>query len=101
MSLNTEDVYKQQKNNEGGKEKIIKLKKITLIISLLILNIITVFNSVRAVNINSANIVSGGDCGSLLTYRGIVVKTYYAQYTQNGASYPAYCLDKTKQRCNK
>ena len=26
-----------------------------------------------------------------------MVKTYYAQYTQNGVYYPAYCLDKTKQ----
>lgn len=61
------------------------------------LNILTIFNSVQAVNINSANIVSGGDCGSLLIYRGIVVKTYYAQYTQNGINYPAYCLDKNKK----
>lgn len=48
-------------------------------------------------NINSANIVSGGDCGSLLTYQGIVRKIYYAQYEQDGVIYPAYCLDKTKQ----
>lgn len=48
-------------------------------------------------DINSANIISGGDCGSLLTYKGIVVKTYYSQYIQDGVSYPAYCLDKTKQ----
>lgn len=71
-----------------------------IIISFLILNILTIFNSVQAVDINSANIISGGDCGSLLTYRGIVVKTYYAQYTQNGVNYPAYCLDKTKQGVN-
>lgn len=64
--------------------------------SFLVLNIFTIFNSVQAVNINSANIISGGDCGSLLIYRGIVVKTYYAQYIQDGISYPAYCLDKTK-----
>lgn len=71
-----------------------------IIISFLILNILAIFNSVQAVDINSANIISGGDCGSLLTYRGIVVKTYYAQYTQNGVNYPAYCLDKTKQGVN-
>lgn len=64
--------------------------------SFLVLNIFTIFNSVQAVNINSANIISGGDCGSLLIYRGIVVKAYYAQYIQDGISYPAYCLDKTK-----
>ena len=57
-------------------------------------------NSVKAVNINSANIVSGGDCGSLLIYKGVVVKAYYAQYTKDGVTYPAYCLDKTKQGVN-
>lgn len=57
-------------------------------------------NSVKAVNINSANIISGGDCGSLLIYKGIVVKAYYAQYTKDGITYPAYCLDKTKQGVN-
>lgn len=51
----------------------------------------------QAANINSANIFSGGDCGSLLIYKGIVVKVDYAQYIQDGISYPAYCLDKTKQ----
>lgn len=30
-------------------------------------------------------------------YKGIVVKAYYAEYLQDGVSYPAYCLDKTKQ----
>lgn len=57
-------------------------------------------NSVKAVNINSANIISGGDCGSLLIYKGIVVKAYYAQYTKDRVTYPAYCLDKTKQGVN-
>ena len=71
-----------------------------IIISFLILNILVKCNSVQAVDINSANIISGGDCGSLLIYKGIVVKTYYAQYTQNGINYPAYCLDKTKQGVN-
>lgn len=33
-------------------------------------------------------------------YHGIIVKTHYAQYTENGITYPAYCLDKTKQDVN-
>lgn len=97
MNLNTEDVYKQLKKSKGGKRKIIKSKKVLSIISLLILNILLIFNSVQAVDINSANIISGGDCGSLLIYKGIVIKTYYAQYIKDGISYPAYCLDKTKK----
>ena len=44
--------------------------------------------------------MSGGDCGKLLTYKGIVVETYYSQYINDGVSYPAYCLDKTKQGVN-
>lgn len=59
-----------------------------------------IFNSVQAVDINSANIVSGGDCGNLLIYKGIYIKTYYAYYTRNGVNYPAYCLDKTKHGVN-
>jgi hypothetical protein len=54
-------------------------------------------NCVQATDINTANIISGGDCGSLLIYKGVVVKAYYAEYIQDGISYPAYCLDKTKQ----
>lgn len=96
MNQNTEDVYKQLKKSKGGKRKIIKSKKFLSIISFLILNI-SMFNTVQAVDINSANIISGGDCGSLLIYKGIVVKTYYAQYIKDGISYPAYCLDKTKK----
>lgn len=72
------------------------IKNILITIGLLVLNICTVFNSAEAINIDSVNIISGGDCGSLLTYKGVVVETYYAQYIHNGLSYPAYCLDKTK-----
>lgn len=55
-----------------------------------------IVNSVHAINIDSANIISGGNCGSLLKYKGSVVIVYYAQYTKDGVNYPAYCLDKTK-----
>ena len=73
---------------------------IIILIIFMILNTFLLINSVKATNINSANIISGGDCGSLLTYKGVVVKAYYAQYVQDGISYPAYCLDKTKQGVN-
>lgn len=77
-----------------------KLKIIVpLIISILIIGIYTIFTSVKAIDLDSANIVSGGDCGSLLKYKGVVVKAYYAHYTKDGTNYPAYCLDKTKKRC--
>ena len=75
-----------------------KFLKISLIvISIIILNMLLIINSVNAVNLGKINITSGGDCGRLLKYRGIEVIVYYAQYESNGVIYPAYCLDKTKQ----
>lgn len=48
--------------------------------------------------IGSAYIYSEGNCGELLKYKGGLVETDYVQYQYNGVSYPAYCMDKTKQR---
>lgn len=77
-----------------------KFKKITkiftIIMSIFILNFLTILNCVNAVNLKEISIQSSGECGSLLTYKGIVVKAHYTQYTLDGVSYPAYCLDKTK-----
>ena len=73
------------------------LKKILIAIAVLIFNTLGMINCVNAVDINSADIKSLGDCGSLLKYKGVVVLAYYAQYEHNGVSYPAYCLNKTKQ----
>ena len=64
---------------------------------MLSLNLFSIFSPVYAVDVNPINIVSTGDCGSLLIYKGIYVKTYYTQYTKDGVNYPTYCLDKTKQ----
>lgn len=72
------------------------IKKIFISIIILILNFLGFINSVHAVNINSANLYTTGECGSLLTYKGIPVKVSYIQYSENGTTYPAYCLDKTK-----
>lgn len=64
-----------------------------------IINGLGFMNSVYAtLPINSAYIYSIGDCGQLLKYKGIIVKTDYVQYSYEGVSYPAYCLDKTKIR---
>ena len=73
------------------------LKKITFILVIFIFNLFNFINSINAVNVSTADIKSIGDCGDLLIYKGIVVKAYYAQYENDGISYPAYCLDKTKQ----
>lgn len=76
------------------KEKIKFVVTLSAILS--IFNTGIFLNSVYAENINSAYIYSTGDCGSLLIYRGITVKTSYVQYDNNGISYPVYCMDKTK-----
>lgn len=92
---------KKKENNKEVKNTIkinlIRgLKIIAIVISLFTINSLNLKNIVNAESINSANIYSIGDCGSLLTYKGVTVKVSYVQYTQNGAEYPAYCLDKTK-----
>ena len=69
---------------KGDLIKIKKILKITLIIiAILVINFLIIANTVQAINLNTANIISGGDCGSLLKYRGIIVKVYYAQYEYN------------------
>lgn len=82
------------KKNDKIKDKI----KFIAVLSLLftIFNTSILLNSVYAENINSAYIYSTGDCGDLLIYKGIGVKTTYVQYDNNGISYPVYCMDKTK-----
>ena len=35
-----------------------------------------------------------------MTYKGVVVETFFAQYINNGINYPAYCLDREKQGIN-
>lgn len=74
-----------------------KIKKLFAVIAILMINVLGFLNSVYAMpEINSAYMYSAGDCGQLLKYKGIIVKTDYVQYDYNGISYPAYCLDKTK-----
>ena len=76
-------------------KKITHIMTVVLIIMLLfILNFmsLTYANS----NINSAYLYDSGDCGKLLKYKGIEVIVKYVEYQNDGVSYPAYCLDKTK-----
>lgn len=65
-------------------------------VAIIILNFFNFTNSVIASNIDTANVYAVGDCGSLLTYKDVTVKTTYIEYQNDGKVYPAYCLDKTK-----
>ena len=84
------------------KKKFSVLERIRYIVILTtlfsIFNILTFMNSAYAENLSSANVYFVGDCGSLLTYKGIPVKVSYVQYSEGEIDYPAYCLDKTKIR---
>lgn len=74
-----------------------KINKICLILCVLILNTLIFMNSSQATQINTAQIYEVNDCGQLLKYKGSIVIVKYVQYDNEGVSYPAYCLDKTKQ----
>ena len=95
---------KKEKNNiikvkihKKRKNKLIGIgKKLGVVFTLISLNIAGLFSIVNAKTINSAYIYSIGDCGNLLTYKGVPVKVSYVEYTENGVHYPAYCMDKTK-----
>ena len=79
-----------------AKNKIIIAIILTVLI--LITNLLIIINSVKAsslTEIPQIELHSRGICGQLLEYKGVIVKTTYVEYTYNGTSYPAYCLDKT------
>lgn len=78
------------------RKKEIRISRILIATTLMVLNILGFINSVYATNMDSVNLYSIGECGELLTYKGIPVKVSYIEYTQNGVHYPAYCMDKTK-----
>ena len=86
------------KNKKNNKENWkIKLKKISIVLTALIVNCFAFLNASYAANINSADLHSLGYCGNLLKYKGVIVKVAYVVYTNDKINYPAYCLDKTKE----
>lgn len=80
------------------------LKKITkkgmAIFMLVIILLSTFSNFANAVEINSAVVRNGGECGRHLQFYDTnqhawsYIITHYAYYEQEGRQYPAYCLDK-------
>lgn len=72
------------------------MKKILMILAIFIINGLGFMNAVYATSIQSANLYAVEDCGTLLKYKGAIVKVSYIQYSHNGVNYPAYCMDKTK-----
>lgn len=78
------------------KKKKRKIKKLLIIVAVLIMNGLGFMNAVYATSMESANLYCIGDCGSLLKYKGVVVKVSYVQYSHNGVDYPAYCMNPNK-----
>ncbi len=74
---NIKEAWKIKKKFRGL--KILK-NFCAMFVSFSLLNIITIFSTVQAVDISSANIVSGGECGNLLKYKGNVVLVHYVEY---------------------
>lgn len=75
-----------------------KRLKIQIIISLtiiLILSNIFSLKSFASFNIESAQLVSKGDCGRLIKRDGAVITITYVVYEKDGKEYPAYCQDKS------
>ena len=72
------------------------IRKIAIILAVLMFNVLGFLNSVYAASVNPINLYLAGDCGQLLKYKGVVVKTSYIEYINENNRYPAYCLDKTK-----
>lgn len=69
-----------------------------MVVIILITNFMMVQNSVRAVSLIEVPQIElrfKGLCDQLLKYKGVIVKTSFVEYSYNGATYPAYCLDKT------
>lgn len=84
-----------------NKNIIKKIGKITTAVALLIMNLLCVGNSIYAASFNEINTYMVGDCGTLLTYEGAPVQAIYIESNQNGVSYPAYCMDRTKPGAEK
>lgn len=91
------DLLKIKNKKINIKNWKIRLRKISIILIALVLNCFSFLNASCAANINSADLYSLGYCGSLLKYKGVIVKAAYVVYTKDGVNYPAYCLDKTKE----
>lgn len=73
------------------------IKKIILIINIVVL-LFTISNVSRAsFFIDKANLYSKGECGQLLKYNGVIVKTTMVVYAKDNKEYPAYCLDVEKK----
>ena len=87
---------KKKKGDDILKKKKRIIKKLLMIIAVFIINGLGFMNAVYATSMETANLYCIGDCGSLLKYKGGVVKVSYVQYSHNGVDYPAYCMNPNK-----
>ena len=70
------------------------IKILVIVIMTIILNLLTLQNSIYAAELgSSANLQNSGKCPELLTYKGRPIITTYVTYNDGENSYPAYCLN--------
>lgn len=70
------------------------LKTIGIILTIIILNFLSIANSVYAAELGeSAKLYNSGKCGDLLKYKGVTIVTTYVTYKDGDDTYPAYCLN--------
>ena len=77
------------------KEGCIMKKVVKIIYVIMILMMINPITN-AGFKITNADLKNSGDCGQLIMYNGSIVKTTYITYTNEGKTYPAYCLERTK-----
>lgn len=74
------------------------IKNLTILSINIILILFFVLSSISKASfyIDKANLYSKGECGQLLKYKGVIVRTEMVVYAKDGKEYPAYCLDVEK-----
>lgn len=69
------------------------LKILLIILIILISNFAILINTVNAVEYKQNSLYAIRSLDRMLKYNGILVKTTYVVYSENGNEYPAYCLN--------
>lgn len=73
--------------------KMKKFRKWIVMISLII--VVIQSSNCFAFDIGAKDLISLGECETLMTYKGTPIRTTYIAYEKDGKHYPAYCLDVT------
>lgn len=76
--------------------KNIKIIFVSILMLVMIINFIGVQKAWASYPINKVNLYDKGECGQLLKKNGVIIRTTFVVYQNQGKEYPAYCLEKEK-----